>query len=306
MKNKSGGNQGQNTRIKNVLRCLIHTVGVTQFAYALYFDYKHVVIPSEISPLFKVFGGKLKFLTIWNVILQTLYFAISLLNDIFGSNETNPKKKPVIRVLKDYLLASVAFPVSMFVCLSFWGIWMVDRELVFPRALDPYFPTWLNHVMHTNILVFSALDMFFCFRQYPTRAKGITGLLFFMAGYLVWTFVIFYKSGMWVYPILNVLSWEQRGLFFAMSLVIVVGLYFVGEFLNSIIWKSELKQFEHSGKQQKKGGWKEKGDWHANKKGKKDNSGPDEASVRNKRDEQPRQGSKGGKLTKRKDSDRDK
>ncbi|KAG8224388.1 hypothetical protein J437_LFUL016391 [Ladona fulva] len=304
MKNKSGGNQGQNSRMKNFVRVIIHSVASTQFAYGLYFDYNYVVIPTEISPIFKTFGGKLKFLTIWNMIVQTLYFFICVANDVFGSNETNPKKKPLLRVIKDYLLVSIAFPVSMFVCLTFWGLWFIDRELVFPRALDAYFPTWLNHVMHTNIVIFTLLDMFFCFRQYPSRVKGITGLLLFMAGYLAWTFFIYFKSEMWVYPILNILSWEQRGLFFGMSLLIVVGLYFLGESLNGFIWKSELKQYDHAPKQQKKGGWKDKGDWHS-KKGKKDNANQEETNARNRRDEQPRQGGK-GKLTKRKDSDRDK
>lgn len=34
-----------------------------------------------------------------------------------------------------------------FVCLVFWMIYAVDRELVYPKVLDKFIPVWLNHVM---------------------------------------------------------------------------------------------------------------------------------------------------------------
>ena len=62
----------------------------------------------------------------------------------------------------------------------------VDRELVLPKALDPYFPWWLNHLMHTAIMVFTTLEMILAPRQYPTRSNGLTGLVVFNVIYLVW------------------------------------------------------------------------------------------------------------------------
>jgi len=62
----------------------------------------------------------------------------------------------------------------------------VDRELVFPKAFDSFFPSWLNHVMHTNIVIFTLLEMVTSFHIYPKRSEGFTGLLVFMVVYLVW------------------------------------------------------------------------------------------------------------------------
>lgn len=62
----------------------------------------------------------------------------------------------------------------------------IDRELVFPKALDEFFPSWLNHVMHTNIMIFTLLEMITSFRVYPKRSKGFTGLFVFTAIYFVW------------------------------------------------------------------------------------------------------------------------
>jgi len=46
-------------------------------------------------------------------ILQSVYFTICLLNDVVGSNEINIKDKPLIHKIKDFMYASVAFPVAM-------------------------------------------------------------------------------------------------------------------------------------------------------------------------------------------------
>jgi hypothetical protein len=70
--------------------------------------------------------------------------------------------------------------------LTFWGLYAVNRELVFPRILDDYFPGWLNHVMHTHIVGFAALEMAITCRKYPKRSQGLAGLLGFMLVYLSW------------------------------------------------------------------------------------------------------------------------
>lgn len=128
----------------------------------------------------------------------------------------------------------------MFVGLTFWIIYFIDRELIFPRALDPYFPTWLNHVMHTNIMIFVLIEMFTSFRKYPSRKFGITVLSLFMLVYLVWINIIHVKTGMWVYPVLDVLNLPLRVVFFLSLFLLSVGLYVVGEKLNGVIWRRRL------------------------------------------------------------------
>nr|CAD7261521.1 unnamed protein product [Timema shepardi] len=173
-------------------------------------------------------------------IVQALYFAIALLNDVAGSNEVTNKEGPTIRKIKDYLLAAIAFPIAMFVGVTFWSLMAIDRELVFPKALDEFFPSWLNHVMHTNIMMFTVLEMITSFRVYPRRSKGLAGLTIFMGVYLAWTHVIYYNSGQWVYPVLEVLNLWQRTVFFLTLLLFSSLLYLAGEFLNNYIWAVEL------------------------------------------------------------------
>ena len=46
-------------------------------------------------------------------ILQTLFFLVCLVNDIFGSNVVGLKNRPFIRKCKDYFHAAIGFPVAM-------------------------------------------------------------------------------------------------------------------------------------------------------------------------------------------------
>jgi FAR-17a/AIG1-like protein len=96
------------------------------------------------------------------------------------------------------------------------------------------------------------LELFTSFRSYPSRKSGLTGLIVFLAGYLVWVHVIKHYSGVWVYPVLDVLALPQRIAFFAANLLIVVFLYLSGEFMNEKIWTKEMKQIkQQSGKKAK-------------------------------------------------------
>lgn len=228
-----------------MLRQVFLLTALAHFYYGIYYDLFYLKFP----PAFNRGGffdsiGRFKYLTIWNVILQSIYFTICLLNDVVGSNEISIKDKPLIHKIKDFMYASVAFPVAMFVGVTFWALMAVDRELVLPKALDPFFPTWLNHVMHTNIMIFTLLEMVTSFHIYPKRSKGLTGLVAFMAMYLAWVHVIFLKSGFWVYPVLDVLNWWQRIIFFLSCLFLQASFYFVGETLNKAKWGKVQKQLE--------------------------------------------------------------
>lgn len=48
-----------------------------------------------------------------------------------------------------------SFLFAQFVVLMFWSIYIYDRELVYPKLLDNFIPTWLNHGMvSTKTLLF--------------------------------------------------------------------------------------------------------------------------------------------------------
>ncbi|XP_050309181.1 androgen-dependent TFPI-regulating protein-like [Anthonomus grandis grandis] len=226
------------------LQTIGHLVIAAHFWYGCYYDWFYVNIPKEIhdSGDSSFNTKKLKFLTYWDAILQSIFFTICFLNDIIGSNESTPKKAPLIRKVKDIVFSSLAFPLSMFVGLSFWGLYLIDRELIFPTILDKYFPSWLNHLMHTNIMIFSLLEMLVSYRKYPSRKIGLTITVSFMLVYLGWIHYINSRTNKWVYPILNVLPLPARICFFILNFVVIVFCYILGEKINLTWWERKNKK----------------------------------------------------------------
>ncbi|CAH0564640.1 unnamed protein product [Brassicogethes aeneus] len=232
------------------VKTVFHLFAALHFWLGCYYDWNYVKVPRDVHNMGESFGfsGKLKFLTFWDALLQGLFFTICLLNDLIGTNDVAPKKTPIIRKIKDFLLPCLALPVALFVAITFWGLYFIDRELVFPRALDAFFPTWLNHVMHTNIVLFAAIELATSFRRYPSRKLGITVVATWCLTYLLWVHVINYHTGLWVYPILEVLPWFGRIIFYVGSLVLQISLYLAGEKLNNVIWRKQLAQKQRKSK----------------------------------------------------------
>ncbi|KAM4622775.1 androgen-induced gene 1 protein-like [Discoglossus pictus] len=183
------------------------------------------------------YGGRWKYLTFINQVLQTIFFAICLLADI--AHLTQPSKKGIssfLLQLRDFSFSILAFPVGVFVVISFWSIYAFDRELVYPKVLDTIIPQWLNHSMHTFVLPLLLIEGFACSHQYPRKKNGLFALSIFCFAYLSWILWIHHASGIWVYPILDKLDIVGMTIFFAASLILMVPLYLFGEFLTQLCW----------------------------------------------------------------------
>ncbi|XP_076282378.1 androgen-induced gene 1 protein isoform X2 [Lasioglossum baleicum] len=217
------------------LNQIVHTSMFLTYVFSLFKAF-HLEFPRQNATVTDFDPGMLKFMTIWNLILQAIFFLICMLNDWFGTNAVNPKKPPLIRKFKDFLHASLGFPIATFVTIVFWSLMFIDRELVFPKVLDPYFPWWLNHLMHTMVFISTLIEMIMAPRQYPRRLVGVGTVVIFGFGYLVWVHVIHYKSGIWVYPLLPLMSVPVRMLFMTSMIVVNAILYFVGEAIDNFVW----------------------------------------------------------------------
>lgn len=159
-----------------------------------------------------------------------------MVNDFIGETEAEVKNPPLIRRVRDYIFATYAFPLGMNVTVLFWTLYSIDRELVFPRVMDPIYPWWLNHILHTNVFTFVLIDLFFSYHHYSSRKAELVGLSAFVVAYIGWVYIVKFIAGAWVYPVLNVLDIHQRIGFFIIAGAIPFVLYFVGEYLNSKVW----------------------------------------------------------------------
>ncbi|XP_031629458.1 androgen-induced gene 1 protein-like isoform X2 [Contarinia nasturtii] len=231
-----------------ILVKLFHLIVVGQYYFSLYYDFNHVVIPHHEKHMIARpgFGGRSRYLTYWCLIVQASYFTLCVLNDVIGTNENYPKRPSKLRKLKDYIFATFAFPLAMNVAISFWSIYAIDRELILPKSFESFFPNWLNHVMHTNIVFFILLELLVSFRQYPAGKSGFIGLLVFNIFYVIWIHIIKFKTDRWVYPVLEVLNLPQRIGFILFIGIFGISFYFVGEYVNKRVWANELKSNKSS------------------------------------------------------------
>ena len=184
------------SRLRTLLAALLQVSGIVSFTWAIDYQMNRVQFPEDFpgSAFRKGFGGVAKYLTFLNMVLQLVFFIIAFLANFIKS----------LRGIRDIVFASAAFPIGMFVGIIFWSIWAVDRELIFPRILDDYFPALVNHCMHTTVIPLQLGQLLLVKHNFPSKKTGfiITALL--CAGYLVWINYIYYVTGKWVYPVIKV------------------------------------------------------------------------------------------------------
>ncbi|RUS88993.1 hypothetical protein EGW08_003240 [Elysia chlorotica] len=180
---------------------------------------------------------KLYYLTYWNACLQTIYYGLCVVRNLTSDRRRGAQ----LGRWRDNMHACVAFPVGMFVVVTFWALFAVDRELVFPKALDNLVPFWLNHMLHTAVCPFLLLDKYLVHHQYPARHKGILTACGLSLIYLVWILFIAYYEGFWVYPVLQVLAMHERAIFISVCISFFASFYILGEALTKFFWGKASK-----------------------------------------------------------------
>lgn len=81
------------------------------------------------------------------------------------------------------------------------------------------------------VLVYFSNFIFLCSLSISTRHSNFRCLFFFCRMHFV-----YYMSGVWAYPIIDVLTIPLRVVFYLVLLVFATVLYFAGEGLDRLIW----------------------------------------------------------------------
>ena len=207
-----------------MIHFLVQLAAITNFAYAIYWDYYFLKAPQKMS-----FGGQWKYLTYWNLWIQLIYFCISLLNNIIGTCHK-------IKKYRDDFFATIAFPIGQFVGIVFWILYHIDREVIFPLVMDDFFPNYINHMRHTSVVPLQLMELCLLHHVYPKNGMFVSALFCFT--YLSWTLMVAYLGGIWVYPIFEVLSPVPRAIFMVCSSMFGALLYKSGEYFNTLVWGS--------------------------------------------------------------------
>ncbi|XP_017021158.1 androgen-induced gene 1 protein [Drosophila kikkawai] len=209
---------------------LLHLSAALHLGFAIYYDCRYAQLPSlavelRLEP---PIGGKFKYMTFLSGLVHCGYYILALSYDLLRIR--------VLRQLRDYVMASFVVPLALTVGVTFWTLYAIDRDSIYPPILDLIYPMWLNHTMHSCVVVYALLELGLTRHRYPLRRKAFAGLGAFMAAYLVWIHFLWAMTGIWVYPFLGALAGSLRFLFFVAIVGFGFGYYLMGEWINKVIW----------------------------------------------------------------------
>ncbi|KAI5930792.1 Androgen-dependent TFPI-regulating protein [Manis javanica] len=188
-------------------------------------------------------GGPWKYLTLINLLLQVIFYGVACLEDVLKRIE---RKKSIafVTAFRDLLFTTLAFPVSTFVFVTFWILFLYDQELVFPKDLDDVFPKWYLHATHTIVFPLSLIEVILGPHSYPLKKIGLSILTAFGIAYLSRVLWIYSETGTWAYPVFGKLSPAGLAVFFSLIYLLAAGSYLLGEKLNHWKWgdKKQLRE----------------------------------------------------------------
>nr|XP_012551852.1 androgen-dependent TFPI-regulating protein [Bombyx mori] len=144
------------------------------------------------------------FFTCWTFFFQVVFSGLSLYCDVQIMRNTKNKAYRLPEILEKArveLFNTIVWPASTLVFTMFWLFYAVDRDLIYPTAIDKAISPTSNHIMHTYIFPFVLWEMMFYYRERPAnvfwRAAAVISLevIYFLT-------LIFVKMyfGVWIYP----------------------------------------------------------------------------------------------------------
>ncbi|CAL4071447.1 unnamed protein product, partial [Meganyctiphanes norvegica] len=214
-----------------VLLACYHLALGSLYAYAIYADVYTLDIPDEpwVEFEYNQYGGRLKFMTFLNMIIQTIYYSIALMNDLFGADNQSSPKRSNIQKCRDWLFTCIAFPSGWFVSIIFWSFYKMDPALTFP-ALDTWFPQWLNHVMHTLPSVATSLEVILVCHTYQMGVyRRYLPILTVYGAYISWMCYVALETGKWFYPVIEYFSVAVRIRLMTVLILPIIWFYILGE-----------------------------------------------------------------------------
>lgn len=177
------------------------------------------------------FGGRFKYLSHINVCVQLFFFATQLLTDLSPAFF-----KRYLQKFSDFVFTGIAFPLSAFVAITFWGLYAVDRELVYPAVLDKAVPLYLNHFWHSTIILWAVFEMYLFHHRFPSTPLAAVNAFIYGTLYIGWVACIYLQTNWWVYPFMAVLPPPILAIFFAVCMFFCFGLFLLEKQLMMRIW----------------------------------------------------------------------
>uniref|UniRef100_A0A0K0DV73 FAR-17a/AIG1-like protein n=1 Tax=Strongyloides stercoralis TaxID=6248 RepID=A0A0K0DV73_STRER len=139
-------------------------------------------------------------LTNINFLILTIHSYVNLISIFI------PKIK-FITTFRDFTFHTIIFPVAILTSVMFWGLYIINPELVMPSWVYQQIPKWINHVTHTYPIITVTLEIILTKHEIPSSMKKATLLtMTAFIGYILILVHFYLKYNVWLYPIFHYIS----------------------------------------------------------------------------------------------------
>ncbi|CAG4958054.1 unnamed protein product [Parnassius apollo] len=172
----------------------------------IYFMIKGIKKEHYDDPYLKGFRNlQSRYFTCWTFVIQIFYALIGLTCDILtllNSGKKDYKLPKHLRGCRDTLFAGVLWPSTLLVSTVFWSLFLYDRDLILPKAIDKVLSKTSNHVIHTAIVPVVLWEVVFRPRTEPkSHLRNMLHVLFHISLYFLVLAYTYRERGIWIYPI---------------------------------------------------------------------------------------------------------
>lgn len=165
-----------------------------------------------------------------------LYFIVAFVNDVFEVFKIHQSK---IKQFQNFFYTSIIFPSSMFVCITFWVIYSIDKTLLIYEEISAIQPIQILHLCHTFPIICVFIEMLIVPRHYhPTRLLSVLPINTIVIIYWIWQIIARHYNQCWTYPMFNYMN-NVHIFFFVIANMLNVTFYqWIGEKINNLLHKS--------------------------------------------------------------------
>ncbi|VUC28637.1 unnamed protein product [Clonostachys rosea] len=186
---------------------LLHLLGAASFSYNFRF------LTQWETPFNEAYGWHFQFLTIIGLSASLLAFVLGIFADL-TLNPTLFKVKNTICI--------VATPLEVLISILYWGIHMINPELLFEGEFQ--LPLLPDLGFHLAPAVFLSLDLILLSPPWTIPTYGVMSLSTVLAfSYWYWVELCFSYNGWYPYPLFGLLSTYQRIFLFTFSALLTTG-----------------------------------------------------------------------------------
>uniref|UniRef100_A0A0K0F3N0 FAR-17a/AIG1-like protein n=1 Tax=Strongyloides venezuelensis TaxID=75913 RepID=A0A0K0F3N0_STRVS len=144
---------------------------------------------------------------------------------------------------RDFTFHTIIFPVAILTSLMFWGLYMINPELVMPSWAYEQIPGWINHVTHSYPFITVTLELMLTKHEIPSSMKKATLLtLTAFTGYILILVHFYLTYNVWLYPIFHYISSFSTISILMSAAVLMVALSNVAIYLSKNIHYTSFPQ----------------------------------------------------------------